>query len=207
MKVSRKNAGGMVAVGAALLVVAGCSGRPSRVYPDAVASDAPQKAMDLYDTDKDGFIDGAELDKVPGLKAALKQVDTNGDGKISADEIAARIQVWRDSRLGRTTLSVPVKHNGAPLVGAKVRLVPESFLGSGLRAGEGTTDARGVASVSAPPRKAGDVPGLSPGFYRVEITKEGENIPAKYNTATTLGLEVGPLDQDVIAAIHFDLEY
>jgi hypothetical protein len=64
-----------------------------------------------------------------------------------------------------------------------------------------------VASVSAPPRKAGDVPGLSPGFYRVEITKEGENIPAKYNTATTLGLEVGPLDQDVIAAIHFDLEY
>jgi len=86
MKVSRKNAGGMAAVGAALLVVAGCSGRPSRVYPDAVASDAPQKAMDLYDTDKDGFIDGAELDKVPGLKAALKQVDTNGDGKIDAEE-------------------------------------------------------------------------------------------------------------------------
>ena len=48
-------------------------------------------------------------------------------------------------------------------------------------------------------------PGLSPGFYRVEITKEGDNIPAKYNTATTLGLEIGPMGQDasVITAIRF----
>ena len=82
MKVSLRSAGGMWAVGVAMLLLAGCSGKPSRVHPDAIAGDAPQKAMDLYDTDQDGFIDGAELDKVPGLKAALKQVDTNGDGKI-----------------------------------------------------------------------------------------------------------------------------
>jgi hypothetical protein len=206
VKVSLRSAGGMWAVGVAMLLLAGCSGKPSRVHPDAIAGDAPQKAMKLYDTDHDGFIDGAELDKVPGLKAALKQVDTNGDGKISAEEIAARIKVWKDSKIGRTTLPVPVKHNGMPLVGAKVRLVPESFLGTGLQTGEGITNERGVAIVSAQ-RNAGDTPGLSPGFYRVEITKEGDTIPAKYNTATTLGLEVGAANHDTISAIHFDLQY
>ena len=38
---------------------------------------------------KDGFLDQGELEKAPGLKAALKQVDTKGDGKITADEINA----------------------------------------------------------------------------------------------------------------------
>ena len=109
--------------------------------------------------------------------------------------------------MGRATFPVPVTHNGAPLVGAKVRLVPESFLGSALQPGEGTTDERGIAIVSTPPRYAADVPGLSPGFYRVEITKEGDSIPAKYNTATTLGLEIGPMGHGMFSAIHFDLQY
>jgi hypothetical protein len=32
--------------------------------------------------------------------------------------------------------------------------------------------------------------GVRPGFYRVEITKPGEKIPAKYNTEAILGQEV-----------------
>jgi len=32
--------------------------------------------------------------------------------------------------------------------------------------------------------------GVAPGFYRVEITKTGENIPAKYNTETSFDQEV-----------------
>ena len=41
------------------------------------------------------------------------------------------------------------------------------------------------------PSRGGDDPGtgMCPGFYRVEITK-GNEIPAKYNTATILGEEV-----------------
>ena len=48
--------------------------------------------MELYDTNHDGFLDAKELEKVPGLKAAIKQVDTNHDGKISEQEIAERIK-------------------------------------------------------------------------------------------------------------------
>ena len=91
----------------------------NRVSPEkSQPSDAPKKALELYDTDKNGFIDGAELDKVPGLKAALQQVDTNGDGKISADEIAARIQSWKDSKWGRAVINIMIQHNGVAVKGA-----------------------------------------------------------------------------------------
>jgi hypothetical protein len=36
-----------------------------------------------------------------------------------------------------------------------------------------------------------DPKGVAPGFYRIEITKAGDNIPAKYNSETTLGQAVG----------------
>ena len=72
---------------------AGLSGKPD--------SRAGNRAIELYDADKDGFLDAKELEKVPGLKAAMQQVDRNKDGKISADEIYARIQLWSDSKLGR----------------------------------------------------------------------------------------------------------
>ena len=63
--------------------------------PDA---SAPSKAMEMYDTNKDGFLDAKELEQVPGLKAALKQVDTDHDGKVSQQEIASRIKNWAEDR-------------------------------------------------------------------------------------------------------------
>ena len=47
---------------------------------------------------------------------------------------------------------------------------------------------------SVPVNGPDDVQGVPPGFYRVEITKAGEQIPAKYNTATTLGGEVPQME-------------
>jgi hypothetical protein len=47
-------------------------------------------------------------------------------------------------------------------------------------------------------------PGVAQGFYRVEITKAGENIPAKYNTATILGGVVPEGDE---GEWIFNLEY
>jgi hypothetical protein len=98
----------------------------------------------------------------------------------------------------RTTLS--------PVVDAVVKLVPEAFLGPGLTPATGTTDRAGLAVVSQA-KTAGDAPGVSPGFYRVEITKESE-IPAKYNADTTLGIEVAADSPQVLAGnITFELEY
>jgi hypothetical protein len=81
----------LVLLGMSALAVWGCDRAPSRLQPLGIAPNAAQKALELYDSDGDGFLEGAELDKVPGLKAALAQVDANHDGKISAQEIDARI--------------------------------------------------------------------------------------------------------------------
>ena len=44
-------------------------------------------------------------------------------------------------------------------------------------------------------------------MYRVEITKDGENIPAKYNTETILGQEVSLDNIDLQMGIKFNLKY
>jgi hypothetical protein len=66
-----------------------------------------------------------------------------------------------------------------------------------------------MAMISLPttPGPDGDPPGVAPGFYRVEITKPGEIIPAQYNTATTLGQEVSLDNPDVQHGVTFDLKY
>ncbi len=197
---------GLLLAGLLVTALGGCGGgSPSRVEPLQIAPDAAEKAMELYDADKDGFLDQRELEKVPGLKAALKQVDTNGDGKISADEIKARITSWKESKVGRLGVHCRVRIHGKPLVGATVTFVPEGFLGGNLRSANGTTDARGRCAL----REVGGegMAGVSPGFYRVQITKDGQNIPAKYNTETTLGQEVGRDAAGNEGAIKFDLDY
>ncbi len=134
-------------------------------------------------------------------------VDTDHDGKVSADEIAARIQSWADSRIGRLPVTCLVTHNGKPLAGAKVVFVPEKFLGGTIQSGSGTTSARGYAAISCPYAADPKVVGLSPGFYRVEITKEGEKIPAKYNAETTLGAEAASGSQAEQKGLKFELKY
>jgi hypothetical protein len=146
--------------------------------------------MKLYDINLDGYLDSKELEKSPGLKAALAHIDKNRDGKISKQEIADRIKSWADSRAGRVPFHVRAAHNGKPLVGALVVLVPESFLGDTLKSGSGTTSDTGTAVISTSNDVNHSVHGMSPGFYRVEITKDGEPIPATYNRETTLGVEV-----------------
>jgi hypothetical protein len=191
---------------AAISLAAGCSGSaPSRVYADKPDAGAGDRAIQLYDSDKDGLLDAKELEQVPGLKAAMRQVDLDGDGKISAAEISARIQKWTDSKLGRMGVSCIVKHNGRPLAGATVKLIPEKFLGGDLKPAEGTTNDRGMASMSI----AGSTQrGISPGFYRVEITGAAEAIPPKYNSETCLGQEVANDAAGLSNGVAtFDLDY
>jgi hypothetical protein len=191
------------------VITVGCSGKPARLLPppiDALA--AGTMAIEMYDTDKDGKISGAELDKCPALKAAMTQIDTTGDKTITAAKITARIKAWQNSKLGRNALSCNVLHNGKPLADADVNFVPEKFLGESMKTASGKTDQNGMAMMSVPTSgERDDPPGVPPGLYRVEITKAGENIPAKYNTDTTLGQEQALDAVGVREGVKFDLRY
>jgi hypothetical protein len=183
---------------------------PKRMpVPKIDAKAAGAEAVKLYDTNKDGKLSGEELDKCPGLKAAIEQVDLNGTGEITADMITERIVAWQRTKLARMTVSCKVLQNGQPLADATVRFVPEQFLGKNVKVATGKTDRNGLAMMSIPTTGPRDPPGVAPGWYRVEITREGENIPAKYNTATIFGQEVANDAKGIrdMKGIKFDLEY
>jgi hypothetical protein len=162
----------------------------------------------MFDKNGDDKLSGDELDKCPGLKAALSRLDPAKTGAVTADMIAARVTAWRASRLGRMSVRCSVSHNGQPLQGAEVKFVPEKFLGTEIKTASGVTDAGGVAMISAPQSRPDDPPGVPPGFYRVEITKSGLAIPAKYNTDTVLGAEIASDAQELqIRGLKFDLTF
>jgi hypothetical protein len=168
-------------------------------------------AMELYDSNQDLKLSGDELNQAPGLRAALPMLETDTDRGITAKLLAARLQQWDDSRIGRMALKCTITHNGKPLEGALVKFIPEEFLSEMLTdSASGTTDQAGVAAISLPTFRGPDEPppGIPPGMYRVEITKDGENIPARYNTATELGQEISidcPQPKD--GPVTFDLRY
>ena len=191
------------------VIAFGCSRGPSRLHlPSISASSAGSEAIEMYDTDKDGKISGAELDKCPALKAAMAQIDTTGEGSITADKITDRIKAWQKTKIARMPLSCTVLRNGRPLVDAEVQLVPEKFLGENVKTAKGKTDRNGVAIISIETTERSDpLGGVAPGLYRVEITKAGENIPAKYNTETTLGQEVALGAAGIRGSIKYNLRY
>ncbi len=161
----------------------------------------------MFNANKDGKLSGAELDNCPGLKAAIGQINPSGAGEITAAKIAARIRAWQASKLARMSLSCTILHNGQPLEGAEVRFVPEKFLGDNIPTAVGKTDRNGTAALSMPTNGPNDPPGVAPGFYRVEITKAGANIPAKYNTSTVFGQEVALDAKGIAEGIKFNVEY
>lgn len=193
---------------AVLLVVVGCfAKKPKRILaPKISPRSAAAQAMEMYDTNKDGKLDSAELERCPALKDALKRIDKAGEGTITAAKIAARIQEWQTSRAGRMSLFCYVRWQGQPLADADVKFVPEKFLGSQIQPATGKTDAQGIAMMSIETKGPDDPPGVAPGFYRVEITKPGMNIPGRYNSATTLGFEAAADITAPVMGNKFDLQ-
>jgi hypothetical protein len=77
----------LVIPAAALLLAAPVLAAPD----DSPATDRPARANSgimRYDTNKDGMVDRAEWKA--GQEARFKRLDTNGDGKLSQDELFAR---------------------------------------------------------------------------------------------------------------------
>ncbi|MBN2216110.1 MAG: hypothetical protein JW719_01910 [Pirellulales bacterium] len=190
-------------LGVTLFLAVGCNRTPSRVHPPGIDADAAGKAaMDQYDANKDGKVAGEELQKAPSLNAAIDNLDKDGDKAVSAEEVTERIKAWQDSRLGRTSIMIAVTYRGQPLDGAKVVFEPEQFLGAEVQPASGTTDPYGRATLNIENSK---IPGIAPGLYKVKITKDGMNIPAKYNTETTLGAEVARDAKDAETGPTFNL--
>jgi hypothetical protein len=152
--------------------------------------------MELYDGNGDGKVAGAELDKVPAIKAALPRLDTDNDGGVSADEVAARVNAWKEMRSALATVRCHIMLDGHPLVGAKVTFEPEPFLGDEIKTASATTNPYGDVAPTVPPEErpeSGLPGGVHFGLYKVRISKIAngkETIPAQYNTETTLGQEV-----------------
>ena len=112
MKLNRREGIQLVAL-AAILITSGCWRHdPPRVYPDRPDPRAGEIAIELYDANKDGFLEGRELDKVPGLKEAIERVDSNHDGKISAEDISADPALER--RQGRPHVGQLPDHSHGP---------------------------------------------------------------------------------------------
>ena len=144
-------AGCALVLGGLSLVIAGCWGEgPGRVsQPPIDPSSAGKEAIKMYDTNHDGKISGAELDKCPAIKSALAQIDPSGKGEVTAEMISARVQKWIDSKLGKMSLGCRVTHNGVPLAGATVTFIPEKFLGTAIPPATGKTDQSGNAMLSS----------------------------------------------------------
>jgi EF hand domain-containing protein len=161
--------------------------------PSISPSGAAAEAIAEYDTNHDGVISGAELDKCPALKRSLSRYDTNGDGKITADHIAAHIAMWQETNTALTQLGLLITLDGKPLAGATVTAEPEKFLGPAMLPASGMTGSDGGTMM----RISKDKPGIQHGLYKVRISKVvngKEVVPARYNTETELGIEVA---QDV----------
>lgn len=187
--------------GALLLIVVGlplgCGGGPTAVdVPDFDPADAAEQAMEIYDSDGDGYVAGAELEAAPGLNAAIKNLDADSDGKVSEEEIAERVRTWQQMQIGLMTFTCDVTLNGRPLEGATVTFEPEGFLSGVIQPAVGMTDMGGSARPKVPKelRPSPDTPpGVQAGLYKVKISLQAagsEKIPAEYNTETTLGQEV-----------------
>lgn len=177
---------------AATVFSAGCSGGVGRVHPPAYSANAGRDALIAYDANRDGAIAGAELDRVPALRASLHQVDANGDGRLTAEEIDARVQAWKASRIAEMPVRCMVTLDGVPLADARVDFIPEAFLGAELSPASGTTSASGSAGITLPKERLADprYAGVACGWYKILVTSSCREIPARYNTETTLGCEV-----------------
>jgi hypothetical protein len=173
-----------------LAVAAGCRSEPLEA-PYVDASSAASAAIKQYDENSDGQLSEAELAKAPGIKPVLLTGDADQDKSLTQAELKSRIAGFVGDEVGVLDFSCNVTLNGAPLEGAVVKAIPEPCLGPTFLPATGTTDKQGTAWLSM---GNAQISGMQCGLFKIEITRPDaqgkETIPARYNTATVLGVEI-----------------
>lgn len=197
-----------VALGAAMvgLISTGCSSPGAGgIQPEAAAA----RAMELYDANGDAALDADELKKAPALAVAIAAYDTDGNGRIEANEIAQRLTRLYQPSLDLAEVAIQVTADGQPLSGAVVRLRPAEFMGPGMISAEGITDETGTAKPKVAeehvPAEFRSTPLVQFGPYLVEVTHPDRQLPARYNSASELGMDVDPSSRNGLST-RFDLK-
>jgi hypothetical protein len=147
-------------------------------------------AMEKLDANKNGSLEGSELEAAPGFKAALALGDANRDQALSAVEIENRAKVYAGNNL-IYPVSLRLQWNGAPLSHADVKFIPEQPFDQLIKSATGKTDEWGNTLLRC---EGVPISGVYPGLYRVEVSRKDaagqEQLPAANNTHTTLGVEI-----------------
>lgn len=191
-----------------VLSLVSCTSKPPDIAKiNLDPNDACSEAFKLYDTDGNGAISTEEAKKFVSLNTVFKEVDKDGNGAVTKEELTARFQEWVDSPARLVSAAVHVTMDGQRLPFAKVKLVPEPFLKGIIYSASGETKTAGIAVMKlgddAPAGEKG-IRSVHLGFYRVEITHSEKDIPAVFNTETTLGCEVTAATDD--RGLKFDLK-
>jgi len=142
--------------------------------PDAMT----EAAFAQLDKNKDGTIDGAEMNACPPLKK-LK-----GGKGVTKDDLKARFESYtaggRDSVVPVGVRVLNDKKEGYP--GATVTLTPEPFMGGGFKPATGVTKDDGFAELRVEGATGYGVPS---GFYKLTVSKKdaagAETLPARLN--------------------------
>ena len=182
-----------------VLIGVGCAQRPNIMIPPKWDSTATaERAIELYDNNEDGKIDDEELRQCPGVRDLLSVADADGDRTLSPAEISARIEWYKTSGFVLVPFEIQIKNDGKPVVGAKVTMIPEKLLAGTVEPATGVTDSVGrvIPTIDHPDTANGILRGLRPGMYRCQISvvsfQDNKTRPAKYDTVSDFGFEIGP---------------
>jgi hypothetical protein len=162
------------------------------------------KAFSLFDSNGDAELDSKELKAAPGLGSSIKAIDTNSDGKMSRSELESRFALYKSGKVALQSVTFQVLYKNRPLEEGSVRMIPEPFLEGLCEPAEGMI----FGGATTPTIVGQKLPAMRLGFYRIEVTSDAKKIPAKYNTETTLGMEVSPVSDgpDSYGAKTFNLK-
>lgn len=182
----------------------GCTDRPPGIAPPKLnPAAATKRALTAFDANGDGTLSREELKGTPGLLAAVDHFDQDGNGQLSANELTENLQKWREQGTALVGITCVVRRGGQPVQGATVQFVPEPFLGETIRSATGITGPDGTVSPSVadeelPEEYRGRLRGVHCAVYRVVVTHPDIQIPAEYNSQTTLGRLVTRRDHETL---------
>jgi hypothetical protein len=180
--------------------IGGCGLGSAIDMPPVDPSAAAANAIEMYDKSGDGSLDETELAASPGMHAARRRYDADGNREISQHEIAAHLKAVYASGTPWVSVVCQVYQDGKPLKSASVRFVPDPFLKDALKPASGTTDDQGHA---IPAARDEDLPAdkcglriIQPGVYRVQIEH-----PSIKRPAASLGCEIDPTSRGGVQVV------